>query len=308
MAREAALKSKRVFHELMLGKLHQPGLMLTGTVKTGRVNVNTGHENVNSGNMHVNSGTQIKSGPYRFNTGKQHVSSGGVNRPVSNNTGPKPSQVNLNSPKKCFSKQRSLENRPFSRNTVHKSNIYVVKGKMGTAVKTSAGCVWRKITPLSNTNSGPTPDSNDHPLKHMEHRGIFDSGCSGHMTGNRAHLEDYQELSKEGSVTFGGSKGSISGKENKHPYLAVSLTKKIFGNMKRGFQGAPRPLLPSMLLVATNPIAGQEHAAQPLPIPSPTPPPIPTSTSPPPPIPSPTPPPIPTPPLPPPETEPTTDE
>ncbi|GJT19899.1 hypothetical protein Tco_0878605 [Tanacetum coccineum] len=52
----------------------------------------------------------------------------------------------------------------------------------------------------------------DHPLKHMEHRGIFDSGCSGHMTGNRAHLEDYQELSKVGSVTFGGSKGSISGK------------------------------------------------------------------------------------------------
>ncbi|GKF89917.1 hypothetical protein Tco_0263880, partial [Tanacetum coccineum] len=46
----------------------------------------------------------------------------------------------------------------------------------------------------------------------MEHRGIFDSGCSGHMNGNRAHLEDYQELSKVGSVTFGGSKGSISGK------------------------------------------------------------------------------------------------
>ncbi|GKF94897.1 hypothetical protein Tco_0284597, partial [Tanacetum coccineum] len=27
-----------------------------------------------------------------------------------------------------------------------------------------------------------------------------------------AHLEDYQELNKVGSVTFGGSKGSISGK------------------------------------------------------------------------------------------------
>ncbi|GKG65100.1 hypothetical protein Tco_0669519, partial [Tanacetum coccineum] len=26
------------------------------------------------------------------------------------------------------------------------------------------------------------------------------------MTGNRTHLEDYQELSKVGSVTFGGSK------------------------------------------------------------------------------------------------------
>ncbi|GKG52111.1 hypothetical protein Tco_0546986, partial [Tanacetum coccineum] len=75
--------------------------------------------------------------------------------------------------------------------------------------------------------------------------------------------------------------------ENKHPYLAVSLTKKIFRNMKRGFQGAPRPLLPSMLLVATNPNAGQDHAAQGQSQPSPTPPPIPTSTSPPPPIPSP---------------------
>ncbi|GKG32624.1 hypothetical protein Tco_0430134, partial [Tanacetum coccineum] len=31
--------------------------------------------------------------------------------------------------------------------------------------------------------------------------------------------------------------------------------------MKRGFRGAPRPLLPVMLLVATNPNAGQEHDA-----------------------------------------------
>ncbi|GJU11594.1 hypothetical protein Tco_1133990 [Tanacetum coccineum] len=46
--------------------------------------------------------------------------------------------------------------------------------------------------------------------------------------------------------------------KNKHPYLAVTRTKKIFGNMKRGFRGAPRPLLPAMLLVA-NPNAGQEH-------------------------------------------------
>ncbi|GJV74820.1 hypothetical protein Tco_1506404 [Tanacetum coccineum] len=42
----------------------------------------------------------------------------------------------------------------------------------------------------------------------------------------------------------------------------MTLTKKIFGNMKRGFRGAPRPLLPAMLLVAsTNPNAGQEHHA-----------------------------------------------
>ncbi|GJW70585.1 putative ribonuclease H-like domain-containing protein [Tanacetum coccineum] len=225
MAREAALKSKRVVHADVrqatpawtntnrVNKANQftprpvqlsnirPNLSTASkTIKTGRVNVNTGHGNVSSGSVHVNSGTQFKSGASRFNTGKQHVNSGSmhvntgrVNRPVSNNTSPKPSQVNLKSPKKCFSKQRSPVNRPFSRNTAHKSNKYAVKGKMGTAVKTSAGCVWRKIIPLSNTNSGPTPDSNVNVSR-------------------GAHLEDYQELSKVGSVTFGGSKGSISGK------------------------------------------------------------------------------------------------
>ncbi|GJZ73487.1 hypothetical protein Tco_0637633 [Tanacetum coccineum] len=51
----------------------------------------------------------------------------------------------------------------------------------------------------------------DHPLKNMVDRGIFYSGCSGHMTGNKDQLEDFEEFN-EGSVTFGGSKGYISGK------------------------------------------------------------------------------------------------
>ncbi|GKF72472.1 hypothetical protein Tco_0208586, partial [Tanacetum coccineum] len=49
----------------------------------------------------------------------------------------------------------------------------------------------------------------DHPLKNIEDRGIFDSGCSGHVTGNKDHLDDFEEC-KEGSVTFGGSKGYIT--------------------------------------------------------------------------------------------------
>ncbi|GJW98369.1 putative ribonuclease H-like domain-containing protein [Tanacetum coccineum] len=231
MAREAAFKSTRVVHANVrqatpawtnsnrVNKANQftprpvqlnnirPNLSTaSNTIKTGRVNANTGHGNVSSvSSQHLN----FKSGASRLIQATPHVNSGrmNVNSALQN-------KVNLKSPKKCFSKQSSPVNRPFSRNTAYKSNIYAVKGKMGTAVKTSAGCVWRKTTPHSNTNSGPTPDSyvHDHPLKHMyKHRG-FDSGCSGHMTGNRAHLEDYQELNKVGSVTFGGSKGSISGK------------------------------------------------------------------------------------------------
>ncbi|GKB77271.1 putative ribonuclease H-like domain-containing protein [Tanacetum coccineum] len=45
--------------------------------------------------------------------------------------------------------------------------------------------------------------------------------------------------------------------ENNHPYLAVTLTKNIFGNMKRGFRGVPRPFLPAMLSIV-DPSAGQE--------------------------------------------------
>ncbi|GKF57785.1 hypothetical protein Tco_0171322, partial [Tanacetum coccineum] len=71
--------------------------------------------------------------------------------------------------------------------------------------------------------------------------------------------------------------------------------------MKRGFRGAPRPLLPAMLLVATNPNAGQEHDTVALSQPSSSTPPVPSTSSPqvqpthtPPPIPTHTPPPIPT--------------
>ncbi|GJU70563.1 hypothetical protein Tco_1256822 [Tanacetum coccineum] len=85
------------------------------------------------------------------------------------------------------------------------------RGNWGTAVKTSAGYNWRRPRPNSNYNSGSNFVRTDHPLKNMEDRGIFDSGCSGHMTGNKDHLDDFEEY-KGGSVTFGGSKGYITGK------------------------------------------------------------------------------------------------
>ncbi|GJV38944.1 putative ribonuclease H-like domain-containing protein [Tanacetum coccineum] len=57
--------------------------------------------------------------------------------------------------------------------------------------------------------------------------------------------------------------------ENKHPYLAIVLTKKIFRNMKRGFRGVPRPLLPAMLpVVAVDQSAEQTDQAVDQPLPS----------------------------------------
>ncbi|GJW67113.1 putative ribonuclease H-like domain-containing protein [Tanacetum coccineum] len=197
MAREAALKSKRVVHTNdrqatpawnntnRINKANQftprpvnvrPNLSTaSNTIKTGRVNGNTGHGNVNSDSVHVNAGTQVKSGTSRFNTGKQHVNSGSV-------------YVN------------SVTQIKSAASRVNTGKRYI-----------NSGCVHIN-TARVNRHVVQQPALNpDHPLKHMEHRGIFDSGCSGHMTGNRALLK-ISETPKVGSVTFGGSKGSISGK------------------------------------------------------------------------------------------------
>ncbi|GJZ94849.1 putative ribonuclease H-like domain-containing protein [Tanacetum coccineum] len=81
--------------------------------------------------------------------------------------------------------------------------VNTVRSKQpGSAVKTSAGYNWRNSKPHSNYDSGSTFFRTDHPLKNMVDRGIFDSGCSRHMTGNKDQLEDFEEFN-EGSVTFG---------------------------------------------------------------------------------------------------------
>ncbi|GJU71625.1 ribonuclease H-like domain-containing protein [Tanacetum coccineum] len=105
------------------------------------------------------------------------------------------------------------------------SNNFSPKRPQGSAVKTSAGYNWRNSNPNSNCDSGPTFIRTDHPLKNMVDRGIFDSRCSGHMTGNKDQLEDFEEFNG-GSVTFGGSKGYIS------DTLHLNVVKRIFKYLK----------------------------------------------------------------------------
>ncbi|GKC02641.1 hypothetical protein Tco_0994251 [Tanacetum coccineum] len=51
----------------------------------------------------------------------------------------------------------------------------------------------------------------DYPHRTFQNKGIVDSGCSRHMTGNKAYLAEYQDFNG-GPVAFGGSKGYITGK------------------------------------------------------------------------------------------------
>ncbi|GJW78399.1 putative ribonuclease H-like domain-containing protein, partial [Tanacetum coccineum] len=93
-------------------------------------------------------------------------------------------------------------------NTTGQTTVSAVKGTGVTAVKASAGCVWRpKMTDLNNVskdNSRSWVSKRGNPQQALKNKGIFDSGCSRHMTGNKDFLTDYHDIDG-GFVAFGRS-------------------------------------------------------------------------------------------------------
>ncbi|GJY13177.1 hypothetical protein Tco_0382486, partial [Tanacetum coccineum] len=129
----------------------------------GEVQLNVVRQNVNSVRPNVN-------------TGRANVNS--VNR------------TNVNSVRTNVNIGRSKQ--PVHTNHTNSFGPVRPQGNWGIAVKTSAGYNWRRTRPNSNYNSGSNFVRTDHPLMNMEDRGIFDSGCSWHMTSNKDHLDDFE--------------------------------------------------------------------------------------------------------------------
>ncbi|GKF63252.1 hypothetical protein Tco_0186700 [Tanacetum coccineum] len=140
---------------------------------TVRPNINTGRTNISFVSPKVNT-VSPKGNTVRPRKPAPHT--------TSNSMSPKRPQMNQINQRRDFSTSYSSVKRPFAKSTAQ----------------------------MTHTNA-VTIHVQEHPLKNMVDRGIFDSGCSGHMTGNKDQLEDFEEFNG-GSVTFGGSKGYISGK------------------------------------------------------------------------------------------------
>ncbi|GJW30962.1 putative ribonuclease H-like domain-containing protein [Tanacetum coccineum] len=88
-----------------------------------------------------------------------------------------------------------------------KAVLSAVKGNKGNAVRASTCWVWRpKHKVLDHGN----------PQQDLKDKGVIDSGCSRHMTGNRSYLTDYEEIDR-GFVAFGGNSkgGKITRKDFK---------------------------------------------------------------------------------------------
>ncbi|GJZ11292.1 ribonuclease H-like domain-containing protein [Tanacetum coccineum] len=166
----------------------------------------------------------IKYGTKTLNTARQNSSRAAVlvntARPI-NTAYPKPT-VNCARPaSNVFNKAHSHVRRPFNKfrsnkdsnlnekvNTV-KGNVTTAgpkavvsdnKGNEANAVKASACWVWR-------------PKQKGNPQLELQEKGVIDSGCSRHMTGNKSYLSDYEEIDG-GFVAFGGDPkgGKITGK------------------------------------------------------------------------------------------------
>ncbi|GKA89454.1 putative ribonuclease H-like domain-containing protein [Tanacetum coccineum] len=150
-----------------------------------------------------------RSGPISLNTARP------VNtvqpRTAVNNAGPMKNVINnaYLTARRPFNKIIAANNNNFTKkvNTVKgtrvntarpKAVLSAVKGNKGNAVKASACWVWRpKHKVLDHGN----------PQQDLKNKGVIDSGCSRHMTGNRSYLTDYEEIDG-GFVAFGGnSKG-----------------------------------------------------------------------------------------------------
>ncbi|GJX68141.1 hypothetical protein Tco_0303868 [Tanacetum coccineum] len=129
---------------------------------------------------------------------------------------PKPVQLNggrpnANSVRPNVNTGRVNVNSVRSNVNTGRTNVNPVRPTVNTGSSNVNTVRSRQPVPTKTSNSFSPKRPQDHPLKNMVDRGIFDSGCSGHMTGNKDQLEDFKEFNG-GSVTFGGSKGYISGK------------------------------------------------------------------------------------------------
>ncbi|GKC11150.1 hypothetical protein Tco_1007932 [Tanacetum coccineum] len=106
-----------------------------------------------------------------------------------------------------------------------RTNINPVRPRVNTGSSNVNTVRSRQPVPTKTSNCFSPKRPQDHPLKNMVDRGIFDSGCSRHMTDNKDQLEDFKEFNG-GSVTFGGSKGYISGNGNLD-FDSVSFVKEL---------------------------------------------------------------------------------
>ncbi|GJT04548.1 putative ribonuclease H-like domain-containing protein [Tanacetum coccineum] len=165
----------------------------------------------------------MKSGLKTLNTPRQNSSRAAISvnivRPI-NTAYPRPTVNSARTTLNVFNRAHSHVRRPFNKFTTNNNNNF--KEKVNTVRKNVTTVRPKAVVSDNKGNEANVikasacwvrrPDQK--VLDHLElEKGVIDSGCSRHMTGNKSYLLDYEEIDG-GFVAFGGNpkEGKITGK------------------------------------------------------------------------------------------------
>ncbi|GJR34831.1 hypothetical protein Tco_1210515 [Tanacetum coccineum] len=214
-------------------------------LNAGRTNINSVRPNINTGRTNINSvRPRVNTVNSTFNTVRSRQP---VPTRTSNSFSPKRPQVNQFHQKRHFSKSYSPVRRPIDRNTAKMSYFNAVKGKRGTAVKTSAGYNWRNSNPNSNCDSGPTfirtvITKGSSTVGTLVDRGIFDSGMLRAHAGNKDKLVYFERIQVElllwNVVGFSFCASKDGNKWDSSEFIRQIDNQLIIGNKTREYSNA----------------------------------------------------------------------
>ncbi|GJW03708.1 ribonuclease H-like domain-containing protein [Tanacetum coccineum] len=147
--------------------------------------------------------------------GKINTAGASVNtavRPV-NTAGSKPTVNHPRPISNAYKKGYSQVTRPFNKYSEYKNSIFNKKVNTVRVKDTTArdrAVVSENKGKGVNTVKASACWGNPQQKEYKE-KGVIDSGCSRHMTGNKCYLTEYEDYDG-GFVSFGDGKGRISGK------------------------------------------------------------------------------------------------
>nr|GFD04020.1 ribonuclease H-like domain-containing protein [Tanacetum cinerariifolium] len=120
---------------------------------------------------------------------------------------PKFSKARPNITPYAVSKSKSPFRKPFIRHTSPKPSISPPRVNAANPFAVSAARV-------NAANPFAVSAARGNPQQALKDKGVINSGCSRHMTGNMSYLSDFEELNG-GYVAFGGNPkgGKITGKD-----------------------------------------------------------------------------------------------
>ncbi|GKF34111.1 hypothetical protein Tco_0107311, partial [Tanacetum coccineum] len=128
------------------------------------------------------------------------------------NTARASSTKNFSTARKSFNRQTVLTNTAMKVNTVKPIVNRVRPANVFHKTLSSSSRPFNKTTVLRTKFSNQKLNTaKDYPHRALKNKGIVDSGCSRHMTRNKAYLAEFQDFNG-GPIAFGGSKGYITGK------------------------------------------------------------------------------------------------